>query len=117
MTNDIAGTIDVPDYAHGEIKVRHHGGREETVTVRLVGFRNVAKYLTLLGEIAPFIEYGCGKPLGWADTLDDDSVFAVDELIRKLNDDRVDRFIKRQIAAVEKINGSAKQINEATGGK
>ena len=88
------------------------GKPSETVLVKLVPISKIGQYLTSAGDMAKLVELCCGKDAGWADTVDDDSLFAIDTLARKINDPRVGRWLTRQKAAVE---GLRDPIAKSTG--
>lgn len=72
----------------------------EIVLIRLVPVRELSTYGALIEQPAELVEFVCGKAKGWADALDDDSLYALDERVRYWNDPRLDRLMERQIKAV-----------------
>ncbi len=86
----------------------------ERVLVRLVPLSKAGDYLALVGDLIPFVELACSKPAGWGDTLEDDSVYEIEEIFRKLNDPRFDRYVRRQTEAVGKMTQMAKAAGVST---
>jgi hypothetical protein len=85
-------------------------GTSETVTVRLMTMRELQGYLNGIDDISAFVELACAKPTGWADKLAPDSLFALDEAVRRLNDPILDRLIQRQVSAVQKMRPMAAKL-------
>lgn len=78
------------------IKARLANGTTEEVKVKLVPIGKIAAYLDKIGDPGAFVDFICGKPKDWSDTLHPDSFMEIDELGRKLNDPIVARFLNRQ---------------------
>ena len=78
-------------------------GTTETVTVRMMTIRELQGYISGIDDVSSFVEMACAKPTGWADTVFPDSLFALDEAARALNDPILDRLILRQVSAVQKM--------------
>lgn len=105
---DDASNIVPPDVivAGGQVltvKKKGKDGASEEVLVKLVPISQLTKYASLIDHIAPLAEFLCGKEAGWADTLDENSVYQIDEVGRYINDPRLDRLIARQVKAVAKL--------------
>jgi hypothetical protein len=94
--------------------VEYREGAKEQVNVILVPLSKAGKYIENAGNFSAFVEMACGKDEGWADTLTDDSAYAVDELFRKLNDPRIDRYVQRQTAAVGTMLKMAEKFGAST---
>ncbi len=84
-----------------EILVFKHDGTNEIVKVKLVPLRQVEKYYERIFDLPAFAEFVTGKADGWADTLDDDSLWEIDRLAKAINDPRFDRLLTRQTQTVE----------------
>lgn len=89
-------------------------GSTGTANVRLIPLKNLGDYLTNIGDINKLVELACGQPEGWSETLHDDSVYLLDETTRRLNDPRIDRYLKRQTMAVEKMVPMTRRVTELT---
>jgi hypothetical protein len=87
--------------------------REGDVMVRLVPLSKAGEYFEKVGNFSQFVELLCDKPAGWADTLDDDSQFRIDQVGRQINDPRYDRFAARQTEAVSRLSKMAKKVTDS----
>jgi len=92
------------------IKVQLANGTTEDVKVKLVPISKVAKYLDLIGDPGPFVDFMCGKPKDWCDTLHPDSFLEVDALARRLNDPICVRFLIRQEATMKVVGQQSKSL-------
>jgi hypothetical protein len=92
-----------------EIAITLADGKREALYVPLVPLRHAMKYVTLMENQSDFIEFACKKPEGWADTLTDDSAYAVDAKVKALNDPRIDRYMERQSVTVASLTPLAKK--------
>lgn len=96
-----------------EITVTLKTGAKETVKVLLVPLSKASRYVEFIDDLTLFTELVTAKPAGWADTLEDDSVYEIDELAKKLNDPRIDRFLQRQLKTVERMAPTAQAMRKA----
>jgi hypothetical protein len=78
-------------------------GTTEAVTVRLMTLRELQGYIAGIDDLSSFVEMACAKPKGWSDGVSPDSLFTLDEAARALNDPILDRLIRRQVSAVQKM--------------
>lgn len=84
--------------------------KTEEVMVRLIPVSKIGEYLSKIGVIEQLVELLTGKEAGWADTLSDDSLYAIDSLGRKINDPRLDRYVRRQTEAVSSLAAKAQNL-------
>lgn len=96
-------------------EVKYLSGEREIVKVKLVPISKFDEYLTAKTVLPSFVEYICGKDKGWADTLDDESIYKIEALAKTLNDPRVDRFIKRQQETVNEMQPLVAKVAELNG--
>lgn len=92
------------------IKVHFANGTAEEVKVKLVPIGKVAKYLDLIGDPGPFVDFMCSKPKDWSDTLHPDSFLEIDALARRLNDPICVRFLIRQEATMKVVGQQSKGL-------
>lgn len=92
------------------IKARLNNGTTEEVKVKLVPIGKVASYLEKIGDPGAFVDFICGKPKDWSDTVEPDSFMEIDELARKINDPIVARFLKRQQRMMQGIGPMSKGL-------
>lgn len=97
-----------------EIEVKTIDGKSEKVKVRLVPVRQFDDYMKVVFDQPAFVEFVTGKDKGWADNLTDESMSAIDEMGRKLNDPRLDRHLDRQMAVVNQAKPMAEKAGALT---
>ena len=78
--------------------------------MRPVLLPKIGEYMDRVGDLISFVELIASKPAGWADTLTDDSIYAIDTLGRELNNARLSRMLDRQVAAVGNLKPLATKI-------
>ena len=81
-------------------------GTSAVAFVPLVPLRSAQRYLELQGDPNELIEEFIKCPISgntenWTDSLNDDSLFALDAELRAINDPRIDRWLDRQAKVVE----------------
>jgi hypothetical protein len=89
-------------------------GATEVVNVRLVPLTKVAQYFDTIGDIHAFVEFVTDMPKGWAETLDDDSLYAIDELGKAQNDPRFARLLARQKKTLQGVKPMAISSQEVS---
>lgn len=76
--------------------VTYNGGRQETVFVRSIPWSKMDDYLRLQDRETELAELLCGRPKGWGDTLDIDSLCDLIEKGAELNDPNFFKLVERR---------------------
>jgi hypothetical protein len=92
------------------LKVTKLDGTTEEVVIRLVPLSQLADYFNKLDHMDQFIEFIVKKDKGYADTLTDDSQFAIDRIAKELNSFRMGRYLQRQVATQKETVERIRQI-------
>lgn len=93
------------------LTVKDIAGNPVEVKVILVPLKKMGTYYEKLGDMNAFVEFVTDKPAGFSETLDDDSVFLIDETATKLNSFRAARFLERQKKIRETVVGTNQRLN------
>jgi len=96
-----------------KLPIKMRDGSTSEVLVGLVEIANIGDYLSNIGDVNRVCEICTGNPIGWSKTVDDESIYEIDEIARKLNDPRVGRWLKRQQAAMSEMMPLAQQAAKA----
>lgn len=92
------------------ITVKDIAGNPVEVKVILVPLKKMGDYYEKLGDINAFVEFVTAKPAGFAETLDDDSIFLIDETATQLNSFRAARFLERQKKIRDTVTGANNRL-------
>lgn len=68
-------------------------GRTIQVGIRQVPIRDFEQLLAAYDSPQRAVEIAAGKKEGWADTLTDDSIYALHAIVRRLHDPRLGRWL------------------------
>jgi len=85
------------------ITVKTLKGETVDVKVRLIPVKELGKYLETVGDLANFSGFITGKDESFIDQLDDDALYAIDELGRNINSPRVARLLERTKVTLQEI--------------
>lgn len=85
------------------LPVKLKNGADHEVQVQLISFAKVEEYYKLIGDLPKFVQLMTGTDEAFYETLSDDSIFAIDNLAKELNDPRIARFLQRQRATFRKL--------------
>lgn len=95
-------------------------GKIAEVKVPLVPLRKAQQYLELQGDPNRLIEacVSCpisGKNENWTDDLTDESLWALDAELRRINDPRFDRWLDRQSKVVANLKPKMESLSKLSG--
>jgi transcriptional regulator of acetoin/glycerol metabolism len=85
-----------------EARAERVDGSAEPVRLHALPVRELPAYAAALDDPAALVELCARKQRGWADTLTDDCLYALDAQARAANDPRLARLMERQAAVSER---------------
>ena len=91
------------------IEVQHLDGSTETVTIALLKIKQFPEYLQKLEDEEALAEFLCGKPEGWSQTLDVDTILKICEKGHDLNFKNACRWGQRRASINEGLLPIAEQ--------
>lgn len=86
-------------------------GVEHDVFVRLVPIRQMGDYLSHYDDMPALIAFVIGEKVEELDKIAEDSLYALGERVRAINDPRFNRWYAERMATMKKFSVLSKKIN------
>lgn len=96
------------------IEVTYRDGTKESVTVQCLPLRKIPEYLEWVDNEPNCAEKLCNKPEGWADSITDESVFAICDAGAEINHPRLLSWANRQVKKAERLMPMTEIIQSAS---